>query len=58
MGTEATIEGQVFLAVVLGIVVLVFPHAHERGKRRRRRRRRRNKHLFSFVCEKGVLVFK
>ena len=56
MGTEATIEGQVFLAVVLGIAVLVFPHAHERGKRRRRRRR--NKHLFSFVCEKGVLVFK
>ena len=56
--TEATIEGQVFLAVVLGMAVLVFPHAHERGRRRRRRRRRRNKHLFSFVCEKGVLVFK
>ena len=47
-----------FLAVVSTIAVLVFLHAHERGEDLEKKEKKRNKHLFSFVCEKGVLVFK
>ena len=47
---------KVFLAMVLGIAVLVFLHAHERGEDLEKKKR--NKHLFSFVCKNSVLVFK